>query len=174
VARAAIGGSIATNAGGIRVVRYGNTREWIAGLKLVTGNGDLLDLNRGLIKNSSGYDLRHLVIGSEGTLGIVVEATVRLTEPPPLSNVMLLALPSFDGLMQVFAELRVASVCRPSSSSPTSRLASTSVRTARRTRSARCIRIYVVTEFDAASEDQQMRVLARSSRCWKKDSSATA
>jgi FAD/FMN-containing dehydrogenase len=57
------------------VVRYGNTREWIAGLKLVTGNGDLLDLNRGLIKNSSGYDLRHLVIGSEGTLGIVVEAT---------------------------------------------------------------------------------------------------
>ena len=65
---AAIGGSIATNAGGIRVVRYGNTREWIAGLKLVTGNGDLLDLNRGLIKNSSGYDLRHLVIGSKARL----------------------------------------------------------------------------------------------------------
>ena len=53
-----IGGTIATNAGGIRVIRYGNTREWIAGLKVVTGTGDLLDLNRGLIKNSSGYDLR--------------------------------------------------------------------------------------------------------------------
>src|SRR3546814_6046845 len=53
-----IGGNIATNAGGIRVIRYGNTREWIAGLTLVSGNGELLELNRGLIKNSSGYDLR--------------------------------------------------------------------------------------------------------------------
>ena len=101
-----IGGNIATNAGGIRVIRYGNTREWIAGLKLVTGSGELLDLNRALIKNSSGYDLRHLVIGSEGTLGIVVEATLRLTDPPPPTNVMLLALPSFDVLMQVFAAFR--------------------------------------------------------------------
>jgi FAD/FMN-containing dehydrogenase len=101
-----IGGNIATNAGGIRVLRYGNTREWIVGLKLVTGNGELLDLNRGLVKNSSGYDLRHLVIASEGTLGIVVEATLKLAEPPPPSSVMLLALPSFDVLMQVFAALR--------------------------------------------------------------------
>lgn len=101
-----IGGNIATNAGGIRVIRYGNTREWIAGLKLVTGRGELLDLNRGLIKNSSGYDLRQLVIGSEGTLGVVVEATLRLTEPAPPTNVMLLALPSFQALMQVFAQFR--------------------------------------------------------------------
>jgi FAD/FMN-containing dehydrogenase len=101
-----IGGNIATNAGGIRVIRYGNTREWVAGLKLVTGSGELLALNRGLIKNSSGYDLRHLVIGSEGTLGIVVEATLRLTDPAPPSNVMLLALPSFDVLMKVFAAFR--------------------------------------------------------------------
>jgi len=103
---ASIGGNIATNAGGIRVIRYGNTRSWIAGLKVVTGAGDLLDLNRGLVKNSSGYDLRHLYIGSEGTLGIVVEATLSLTDPPPASNVMLLALPSFDTLMQVFAAFR--------------------------------------------------------------------
>ncbi|MFA5685436.1 MAG: FAD-binding oxidoreductase [Lysobacteraceae bacterium] len=103
---AAIGGSIATNAGGIRVLRHGNTREWVAGLKLVTGSGDLLDLNRGLVKNASGYDLRHLAIGSEGTLGIIVEATLRLTDPPPPSNVMLLALPSFAAIMQVFAQLR--------------------------------------------------------------------
>ena len=89
-----IGGNIATNAGGIRVIRYGNTREWIAGLKLVTGSGELLDLNRGLVKNSSGYDLRHLVIGAEGTLGLVVEAEVRLTDAPVESNVMLLALPA--------------------------------------------------------------------------------
>ena len=101
-----IGGNIATNAGGIRVIRYGNTREWIAGMKVVTGTGELLDLNRGLVKNSSGYDLRHLMIASEGTLGIVVEATLRLTDPAPNSNVMLLALPSFEVLMQVFAAFR--------------------------------------------------------------------
>jgi len=101
-----IGGNIATNAGGIRVIRYGNTREWIAGLKVVAGNGELLDLNRGLIKNSSGYDFRQLLIGSEGTLGIVVEATLKLTDPPPASNVMLLALPDFEALMQVFAAFR--------------------------------------------------------------------
>ena len=101
-----IGGNIATNAGGIRVIRYGNTREWIAGMKVVTGTGELLDLNRGLVKNSSGYDLRHLMIASEGTLGIVVEATLRLTDAAPTSNVMLLALPSFEVLMQVFAAFR--------------------------------------------------------------------
>ena len=53
-----IGGNIATNAGGIRVVRYGNTREWVAGIKLVTGSGELMELGRGLVKDSSGYDLR--------------------------------------------------------------------------------------------------------------------
>jgi FAD/FMN-containing dehydrogenase len=101
-----IGGNVATNAGGIRVIRYGNTREWIAGLKVVDGNGDLLDLNRGLVKNSSGYDLRHLLIGSEGTLGLVVEVTVRLADPPPRTNVMVLALPAMTALMQVFEASR--------------------------------------------------------------------
>ncbi|GAB2788024.1 FAD-binding oxidoreductase [Dyella kyungheensis] len=101
-----IGGNIATNAGGIRVIRYGNTREWIAGLTVVAGNGELLQLNRGLIKNSSGYDLRQLLIGSEGTLGIVVEATLRLTDPAPPSQVMLLAVPSMAALMEVFALFR--------------------------------------------------------------------
>jgi FAD/FMN-containing dehydrogenase len=101
-----IGGNIATNAGGIRVIRYGNTREWISGLKLVAGNGELLDLNRDLIKNSSGYDLRQLVIGAEGTLGIVVEATLKLTDPPPPSQVMLLGLPNMDALMRVFGLFR--------------------------------------------------------------------
>jgi FAD/FMN-containing dehydrogenase len=102
-----IGGNIATNAGGIRVIRYGNTREWIAGLRVVAGNGELLELNRGLIKNSSGYDLRQLMIGSEGSLGIVVEATLKLTDPPPRSQVMLLALPDMDALMQVFESFQV-------------------------------------------------------------------
>lgn len=101
-----IGGNIATNAGGIRVIRYGNTRDWVAGLKLVDGRGELLDLGRALVKNSSGYDLRHLAVASEGTLGIIVEATLRLADPPPDSSVMLLALPDFASLMRVFETLR--------------------------------------------------------------------
>jgi len=101
-----IGGTIATNAGGVRVLRHGNTREWIAGMKVVTASGDILDLGRGLVKNSSGYDFRHLLIGSEGTLAVVVEATLKLTEPPPETQVLLLALPTFAAIMPVFSELR--------------------------------------------------------------------
>jgi FAD/FMN-containing dehydrogenase len=97
-----IGGNIATNAGGIRVLRYGLTRNYVAGLKVVTGNGELLNLNQGLIKNATGYDLRHLMIGSEGTLGIIVEATMQLVKPAPEQSVMLLALSSLDSVMRVF------------------------------------------------------------------------
>ncbi len=103
---AQIGGNIATNAGGIKVLRYGLTRDWIKGLKVVTAAGDVLDLNRGLIKNATGYDLRHLFIGSEGTLGIVAEATLQLVEPPPAQQVMVLAVPRLDALMRVFSVLR--------------------------------------------------------------------
>ena len=93
-----IGGNVATNAGGIRVIRYGLTRDWVRGLRVVTGAGELLDLNQGLIKNATGYDLRHLFIGSEGTLGIVVEATMGLTDPPRAPQVMLLAVPAMAEL----------------------------------------------------------------------------
>ena len=64
-----IGGNIATNAGGIRVIKYGMTRDWVIGLKVVTGAGEILELNKGLAKNNTGYDLRHLFIGSEGNVG---------------------------------------------------------------------------------------------------------
>jgi FAD/FMN-containing dehydrogenase len=101
-----IGGNVATNAGGIRVVRYGTTREWIAGLTVIAGNGERLELNRGLVKNSSGYDLRQLMIGSEGTLGVVVGAQLKLTDAPPPAQTMLLALPHMDALMRVFALFR--------------------------------------------------------------------
>ena len=103
-----VGGNIATNAGGIRVLKYGLTRDRVAGLKVVTGRGEVLDLNRGLIKNASGYDLRHLFIGSEGTLGLIVEATLKLVDPPLPSKVLLLGIESMDALMKVFAALRSA------------------------------------------------------------------
>ena len=98
-----IGGNIATNAGGIRVLRYGLTRNYVVGLKVVTGTGELLELNQGLIKNATGYDLRHLMIGSEGTLGIIVEATMQLIKPATEQSVMLLALNSLDSVMRVFS-----------------------------------------------------------------------
>lgn len=97
-----IGGNIATNAGGIRVLRYGLTRDQVAGLKVIDGRGELLECNAGLVKNASGYDLRHLFIGSEGTLGLIVEATLRLTDRPLPSQVMLLAVSGLDAMMKVF------------------------------------------------------------------------
>ena len=96
-----IGGNISTNAGGIKVIRHGMTRDWVAGLKVVTGSGELLDLNRGLVKNNAGYDLRQLVIGAEGTLGIVVEATMRLARPPRNLTVMVLGVPDMAAVMRV-------------------------------------------------------------------------
>jgi FAD/FMN-containing dehydrogenase len=97
-----MGGNIATNAGGIKVVRYGLTRNWILGLKVVTGSGEILDLNKGLMKNATGYDLRHLFIGSEGTLGFITEATIRLTKPPKNLSVLVLGVNDVAGLMRVF------------------------------------------------------------------------
>ena len=96
-----IGGNIATNAGGIQVIRYGMTRNWVTGLKVVTGTGELLELNQGLVKNNTGLDLRHLFIGSEGILGVIVEATLRLTDPPKNPRVMVLGVPSMASLMHV-------------------------------------------------------------------------
>jgi len=154
-----IGGNIATNAGGIRVIRYGNTREWIAGLKVVAGNGELLDLNRGLIKNSSGYDLRQLMIGSEGTLGIVVEASLRLTEPPPASQVMLLALPDMEALMQVFALFRACLSLQAFEFFTDVALKHVLAHGAQRALDGD-YPYYVVTEFDAADERAQAQALA--------------
>lgn len=96
-----IGGNISTNAGGIKVIRYGMTRDWVAGLKVVTGSGEILDLNRGLIKNNAGYDLRQLFIGAEGTLGFIVEATMHLTRPPADLTVLVLGVPQFANIMDV-------------------------------------------------------------------------
>ncbi len=96
-----IGGNIGTNAGGIKVIRYGMTRNWVAGMKVVTGAGEILELNRDLIKNATGYDLRQLFIGAEGTLGFVVEATMRLDRAPKNLTAMVLGTPDLDSIMPV-------------------------------------------------------------------------
>jgi len=159
-----IGGNVATNAGGIRVIRYGNTREWIAGLKLVTAGGDLLDLNRGLTKNSSGYDLRHLAIGAEGTLGMVVEATLKLTEAPPASQVMLFAVPAMDALMQVFAVCRARLTLSAFEFFTDRALHHVAAHGASRPFAADSP-YYVVTEFDADSGARQQAALDVFEQC---------
>ena len=101
-----IGGNVATNAGGIKVIRYGMTRNWILGMKVVTGTGEVLDLNRGLIKNATGYDFRHLFIGSEGTLGLIVELTVALCPKPKDPKVLLLGVEQLTDTMEVLKAFR--------------------------------------------------------------------
>ncbi|OFZ31370.1 MAG: FAD-linked oxidase [Bdellovibrionales bacterium RIFCSPHIGHO2_01_FULL_40_29] len=101
-----MGGNIATNAGGIKVVRYGLTRDWVIGLQVVTGTGDILELNNGLIKNATGLDLRHLFIGSEGILGFITRAKIKLAPAPPPLKVMVLALDQMSSVMKVFSEFK--------------------------------------------------------------------
>ncbi len=98
-----MGGNIGTNAGGIKVIRYGMTRQWIMGLTVVTGRGDILHLNRGMVKNATGYDMRQLFIGSEGTLGLVTHAQIKLERPPQALTVMVLGMDQFTDVMNVLS-----------------------------------------------------------------------
>lgn len=159
-----IGGNIATNAGGIRVLRYGNTREWIAGLTLVTGSGEVLEFNRGLIKNSSGYDFRHLAIASEGTLGIVVAASVRLTDPAPPARTLLLALPDFHSVLQVFAQLRTR-LSLQAFEFFTERALRHVLAHGGQAPFAEQYPFYVVSDVDAAADDGEAAVLAAFEAC---------
>ena len=86
---ATIGGNISTNAGGMRAVKYGVTRDFVRGLEVVLTDGTILHLGGKVVKNSSGYDLKDMIIGSEGTLGIVTKAILKLL-PLPRKNVSLL------------------------------------------------------------------------------------
>jgi FAD/FMN-containing dehydrogenase len=89
-----IGGNLATNAGGTAVLRYGNTRELCLGLEVVTPQGEIWSGLRGLRKDNTGYDLRDLFIGAEGTLGIITGAVLKLYPQPKASITALAALPS--------------------------------------------------------------------------------
>jgi len=96
-----IGGNVATNAGGIKVIRYGLTRDWVAGMRVVTGEARLIDCNAGLVKTATGYDLRHLMIGSEGTLGLICEVDLWLTETPNTQQVIVVGVPDFADLLNI-------------------------------------------------------------------------
>jgi FAD/FMN-containing dehydrogenase len=101
-----VGGNIATNAGGVKVIHYGLTRQWVLGLTVVTATGDVLSLNGALEKNNTGIDLRQLFIGSEGILGVVTEATLKLTRLPGHLDVFLFAVRDLEGVLGVFEAAR--------------------------------------------------------------------
>jgi FAD/FMN-containing dehydrogenase len=89
-----MGGNLGTNAGGTQVLRFGNARDLCLGLEVVTAQGELLEGLTGLRKDNTGYDLRHLIIGSEGTLGIITAATMKLVPAPAASLTAWATLPS--------------------------------------------------------------------------------
>ncbi len=101
-----IGGNIATNAGGVKVIRYGLTRNWVLGLQVVLASGQILELNGALEKNNTGLDLRQLFIGSEGTLGVITEATLKLARLPSRLHVMLLATRDMAKVLALFRRLK--------------------------------------------------------------------
>ena len=101
---ATLGGSVATNAGGNNVIRYGMTRESVLGLEVVLADGTVMSSLNHMLKNNSGYDLKHLFIGSEGTLGIVARLVLRLREAPGPAHSALLGCAEFG---QVLALLRL-------------------------------------------------------------------
>ena len=103
-----IGGNLATNAGGVNVLRYGNTRELVLGIEAVLPDGRIYDGLNALRKDNTGYDLKQLFIGAEGTLGIITKAVLKLYPAPRSSVTVMAALPRLDGVLTLFDRVRAA------------------------------------------------------------------
>jgi FAD/FMN-containing dehydrogenase len=103
-----IGGNIATNAGGINVIRYGTARQQVLGLEVVLADGRVWDGLRSLRKDTAGYDMKQVFIGSEGTLGIITAATLRLMPQNPATQTALVALSSAEAAVQLLGRMRTA------------------------------------------------------------------
>jgi len=101
-----IGGTVATNAGGINVLRYGMVRNLVLGLEVVLADGTIISSLNQMLKNNAGYDLKQLFIGSEGTLGIVTRVVVRLFPLPASRQTVLFATQSFDAVVGVLNTMR--------------------------------------------------------------------
>ncbi len=100
-----IGGNISTNAGGNRVIRYGMMRDMVLGLEAVLADGTVVSSMNQMIKNNAGYDLKQLFIGSEGTLGVVTRAVLRLREKPVTQTTLFVAVDEFEKLGRLLKHL---------------------------------------------------------------------
>jgi FAD/FMN-containing dehydrogenase len=103
-----IGGNVATNAGGNRVIRYGMTRDNILGIEVVLADGTVLSSMNRMIKNNAGYDLKHVFVGSEGTLGVITRIVLRLREQPRSQNAALVAAASADQVIALLKHMDTA------------------------------------------------------------------
>lgn len=103
-----IGGNLSTNAGGSNVVRYGNTRDLCLGIEVVTPQGEVLDLMNELHKDNTGYSLKNLYIGSEGTLGIITAAVLKLSPKPKAYATAMVGVASVEDALELLQELRAA------------------------------------------------------------------
>jgi len=101
-----IGGNVSTNAGGTEVIRYGMTRALVLGLEAVLADGTVITAMNKMVKNNSGYDLKHLFIGSEGTLGIVTRVVLQLQPKAGSSHTALCGLDSYESATQLLVELK--------------------------------------------------------------------
>ena len=101
-----IGGNLATNAGGTEVIRYGMTRSMVLGREAVLADGTVINAMNKMVKNNSGYDLKHLFIGSEGTLGIVTRVVLQLQPKSRSSHTALCALNSYESVTKLLVELK--------------------------------------------------------------------
>ncbi|MDD3886210.1 MAG: FAD-linked oxidase C-terminal domain-containing protein [Victivallaceae bacterium] len=102
---ATIGGNISTNAGGMRAVKYGVTRDYVRGLEVVLADGRMIELGGKVVKNSSGYNLMQLIVGSEGTLGIVTRATLRLVPLPKKAISLLIPFPTLNKAIETVPKI---------------------------------------------------------------------
>jgi len=105
---ATVGGTIATNAGGLNVLRHGMTRAQVIGVEVVLGTGEIIGLMSGLVKNNTGYSIPDMMCGSEGTLGVITKARLRLIADQPFRQTALLAFDNVDAAVAATAQLRVA------------------------------------------------------------------
>jgi FAD/FMN-containing dehydrogenase len=101
-----IGGNLSTNAGGNRVIRYGMARDHVLGLEYVLADGTLVSSLNKMIKNNAGYDLKHMFIGSEGTLGIITRVVLRLQAKPLSVATAMCGCPDFDAVLELLKTLR--------------------------------------------------------------------
>ncbi|MSO53736.1 MAG: FAD-binding oxidoreductase [Rhodospirillales bacterium] len=101
-----IGGNLSTNAGGVQVLRFGNARDLVLGLEVVMPDGRVWSGLRGLRKDNTGYDLKQIFIGAEGTLGIITAAVLKLFAKPKTQETAFVAAPSAEGILQIFTRAR--------------------------------------------------------------------
>ena len=105
-----VGGNVATNAGGMRAVKYGSTRDYVLALTVVLADGRIMNVGKTVCKSSTGYSLLHLMVGSEGTLGIITEMTLKLVPKPSMNVSVLLPFEDMDTCIATVPKIRIANL----------------------------------------------------------------